>query len=92
MSSLPLIELKHCSLILDDQVVLDDVSFALRRGERWALVGPNGSGKSMLLKMLRGDVWPTPTGREQRSWRLNGQVQHQPAGIKELIAYLGPER
>ena len=92
MSSLPLIELKHCSLILDDQVVLDDVSFALRRGERWALVGPNGSGKSMLLKMLRGDVWPTPTGQEQRSWRLNGQVQHQPAGIKELIAYLGPER
>jgi molybdate transport system ATP-binding protein len=90
--SKPLIELKHCSLIFDDRPVLDDVSFTLRRGERWALVGPNGSGKSMLLKMLRGDVWPTPTGREERIWRVEGHAQRQPAGIKELIAYLGPER
>ncbi|MGH8174674.1 MAG: ATP-binding cassette domain-containing protein [Steroidobacter sp.] len=57
----PLIELSHCSLIFDGHAVLDDVSFVLRRGERWVLVGPNGSGKTMLLKMLRGDVWPTPT-------------------------------
>ena len=41
----PLIELSHCSLILDDQIVLDDVSFALRPGERWALVGANGSAR-----------------------------------------------
>jgi len=88
----PLIELSHCSLILDDQKVLDEVSFSLGRGERWALLGPNGSGKSMLLKMLRGDVWPTPTGRERRTYRLNDEVVHEPAGIKELIAYLGPER
>ena len=88
----PLIELQHCSLILDGHTVLDEVSFALRRGERWALIGPNGSGKSMLLKMLRGDVWPTPSGRERRIWRVDGQVSRQPAGIKELIAYVGPER
>jgi molybdate transport system ATP-binding protein len=68
-------------------VVLDDVSFALRAGERWALVGPNGAGKTFLLKMLRGDVWPTPTGRERRVYRLDG------TGIaKERIAYVGPER
>lgn len=88
----PLIELEHCSLILDDHVVLDDVSFALRRGERWALIGPNGAGKSMLLQMLRGDVWPTPTGRERCTWRVGGKPQHVPAGVKELIAYVGPER
>lgn len=81
----PLIELVHCSLILDGHTVLDDVSFALRRGERWALLGPNGSGKSMLLKMLRGDVWPTPTGRERRTWRFKGTS-------KESIAYVGPEK
>ena len=89
---LPLIELSNCSLILDDHVVLDDVNFALRRGERWALLGPNGAGKSMLLKMLRGDIWPTPTGREQRIYRLEDEVSREPAGSKELIAYVGPER
>ncbi len=88
----PLIELKDCSLILDQHPVLDAVSFALRRGERWALIGPNGSGKSMLLKMLRGDVWPTPTGRELRTYCLDGATSREPAGSKELIAYIGPER
>src|SRR6185295_4567634 len=44
--------------------------------------GPNGSGKTLLLKLLRGDVWPTPTGRERRTVRLD----------KEQIAYIGPER
>ena len=88
----PLIELSHCSLILDEHPVLDDVSIALRRGERWALVGPNGSGKTMLLKMLRGDVWPTPTNRERRVYRLAGSVSPEPAGLKHLIAYVGPER
>lgn len=91
-SSLPLIELANCSLLLDERLILDDVNFVLRPGERWALVGPNGSGKSILLKLLRGDVWPTPTGRERRTWRLDGKARHQPAGIKELIAYVGPER
>jgi molybdate transport system ATP-binding protein len=89
----PLIELAQCSLLLDEHKVLDDVSFALYRGQRWALVGPNGSGKTMLLKMLRGDVWPTPTGRERRSYALDGGVpSSEPAGSKERIAYIGPER
>jgi molybdate transport system ATP-binding protein len=78
----PLIELSRCSLVLDGHVVLDEIDFAVRRGERWALIGPNGSGKTMLLKMLRGDVWPTPTGRERRTSQLD----------KEHIAYVGPER
>ena len=87
IDSAPLIELTDCSLILDGHVVLDDVSFALRAGERWALVGPNGSGKTFLLKMLRGDVWPTPTGRERRVYRLGDD-----SSSKERIAYVGPER
>lgn len=87
-----LIELSNCSLILDGHTVLDDVSFTLRHGERWALVGPNGSGKSMLLKMLRGDVWPTPTGREQRHYHLDGTAKGSRMGSKEWIAYVGPER
>jgi molybdate transport system ATP-binding protein len=77
-----LIELSHCSLILDGHPVLDEIGFTLRHGERWALVGANGSGKTLLLKMLRGDVWPTPTGRQRRRSTLS----------KEQIAYVGPER
>lgn len=90
MSSHPLIDLAHCSLILDDQLLLDNVSFALNAGQRWALVGPNGSGKTLLLKMLRGDMWPTPMGHERRSYALDGKPGASPG--KEKIAYIGPER
>ena len=82
LKSASLIELAHCSLLFDEHTALDEVSFTLRRGERWALIGANGSGKTMLLKLLRGDMWPTPTGRQRRSSSL----------AKEQIAYLGPER
>ncbi len=87
-----LVSLQHCSVIFDDVIALDDVSFTVNRGERWALIGPNGSGKTLLLKMIRGDVWPTPTGSERRLYALTGEPTREPAGSKELIAYIGPER
>src|SRR5215471_11502210 len=86
----PLIELKSCSIVLNGQRVVDEVSFALRPGERWALFGPNGAGKTLLLKLLRGDVWPTPTGREQRKYCFGNEAQNEPNGIKDRIAYVGP--
>jgi len=80
--SIPLIELVNCSLIFEAHRALDEINFTLREGERWALIGANGSGKTLLLKMLRGEVWPTPTGRQRRTSSL----------AKEQIAYVGPER
>ncbi len=88
-----LVTLERCSLVLGGHVVLDDVNFSLHAHQRWALVGANGSGKTMLLKLLRGDLWPTPTGNESRTYRLDDDGESgEPAGAKEHIAYLGPER
>jgi ATP-binding cassette subfamily B protein len=36
----------------EDEVVIDDVSFAIDGGETLALVGPTGAGKSTVLKLL----------------------------------------
>jgi molybdate transport system ATP-binding protein len=87
------IELQRVSVRLGRHWALRDVSFSLRAGERWLLQGPNGAGKTVLLKLLRGDLWPTPRGPEARRYCMSdGAVLQQPFGASDRIAYLGPER
>jgi molybdate transport system ATP-binding protein len=86
------IRLERVSLRLGRHWALRDVSFELRAGERWLLSGLNGSGKSVLLKLLRGDLWPTPTGRERRQYLHDGEWHDEPLFARERIAYLSPER
>ncbi len=44
------------------QVLLDDVSFQIARGEAVILSGPSGSGKTTLFRVLAG-LWPYAAGR-----------------------------
>ncbi len=55
----PVVQLDHVSVVRDGVALLDDVSWQVRRGERWALLGPNGSGKTTLLKVVGSSLWPT---------------------------------
>ncbi len=48
--------------------VVDDVSFAVPRGDVLAFAGPNGAGKSTTIKMILGLVFP-----DQGSVRINDQ-------------------
>jgi len=80
--------------------VLSDICWRLRPGERWALLGDNGAGKTQLLKLLSGDVWPTP-GKERtvRSPRPHGSGRTYRVGrlpmdlidAKARVAYVGAE-
>jgi molybdate transport system ATP-binding protein len=86
------IEIRRASVRLGRHWALRDASFVLRAGERWLVTGPNGAGKTVLLKLLRGDLWPTPTGLERRIYRLGRERHDQPREARPRIAYLGPER
>ena len=50
--------------------VLDDISFALERGERAGLVGANGAGKSTLLRIITGEE-TSDSGSIQRATGLD---------------------
>src|SRR6266849_3717122 len=45
--------------IYDSLVAVDDISFAMYRGEAFGFLGPNGAGKSTVVKILTGLVAPT---------------------------------
>lgn len=47
------------SLSLGGNDVLRDVSWAIRRGERWVLLGPNGAGKTSLLSLVAARTRPS---------------------------------
>jgi molybdate transport system ATP-binding protein len=86
------VELRAVRLRLEPRLVLRDLDWRIRPGERWVLLGPNGAGKTQLLKLLAGDVWPSPHPGSARLYRWRGQVLHEPQELKAEIAYVGAER
>jgi iron complex transport system ATP-binding protein len=53
------VRLDSVAVVRDGSVLLDDVTWQVRAGERWALLGPNGSGKTTLLRVCGAALWPT---------------------------------
>ncbi len=53
------LHLERVSCAVGGQAILQEVSWTVRRGERWVVLGPNGSGKTTLLKLITGYGFPT---------------------------------
>lgn len=85
------VRLKGVWLTLRGRPVLRGLDWDIRPHQRWVLLGANGAGKTQLLKLLAGDVWPSP-GRGQRRYFFRGERFDEPYGIKQQIVYVGPER
>jgi ABC-2 type transport system ATP-binding protein len=54
-----IIEVQHLTKKFGDFTAVDDISFSVRSGERFAFLGPNGAGKSTTIKMLTTLLQPT---------------------------------
>lgn len=53
-----LIEVNHLQLGYDAQVIIDDLSFDVEKGDFLTILGENGAGKSTLVKGLLGLIKP----------------------------------
>ncbi len=67
---------------------VNNIDFAIRRGEILGLLGPNGSGKSTTMKMILAILKPdsgtiTVEGRD---------VASDPIGVKRMVGYVPRRR
>lgn len=69
-----MIALENVAVEVGGRVVLEDLSFSIRPGERVVLLGVNGCGKTTLLKLLDGLVFPA-----RGTIRYGGEVLDAPA-------------
>src|SRR6266545_4819443 len=53
-----IIELSSVSVRFDGLAVLDELDFAMGRGELRFLIGPNGAGKTTMLDVITGRTRP----------------------------------
>lgn len=49
------VKMKNVQIKYAGKKVLDNITWEVRKGERWSLSGPNGSGKSTLLSLINAD-------------------------------------
>jgi ABC-2 type transport system ATP-binding protein len=73
----------HLSRRFGDRLALEDVSFALERGEIFALLGPNGAGKTTTLRILAGLIAPSAGSVE-----IDGQPMG-PHSAPQLRSHIG---
>ncbi len=54
-----ILEIKEVKKDFSGQLVLESVSFSVKKGERHAIIGPNGAGKTTLFNVISGKYKPS---------------------------------
>jgi branched-chain amino acid transport system ATP-binding protein len=74
-----LLEVEHLTMRFGGLVAVNDVSFALDRGQILGLVGPNGAGKSTLFNSIAGFHRPQAGAVRLEGRPIRGKSPHQVA-------------
>jgi ABC-2 type transport system ATP-binding protein len=79
------LRVEHVRKHFDGTKAVDDVSFAVNKGEIFGLLGPNGAGKTTLIRMILG-IFQPDAGEIRFSFSPDGRLQ------PERVGYLPEER
>ena len=77
--------LEHADVEVAGRRLLQDVSFALERGDHVALVGPNGSGKTTLLEQAVAGAFKLGHGVEVRYFSQHGLELDERGSVLDCV-------
>jgi ABC-2 type transport system ATP-binding protein len=78
------VEVKGLTKIFGEQKAVDNISFAVNKGEIVGFLGPNGAGKSTTMKIITGYLMQS----EGEAFVCGTNVKAQPVETKKKIGYL----
>ena len=85
-----LVKLENVTVRYGERLILDELNWEIKPGERWALLGPNGAGKSTVLSLLNGDN-PQAYGQKITLFDRRRGTGESIWDIKRRIGYVSPE-
>lgn len=82
----PVVKIENVSFSYKNNLVLEDVSCEIKKGDYIGLVGPNGGGKTTLLRIITGLLKPDHGkiqifGLQPEKARKNGKIGYVPQRI-----------
>lgn len=86
----PCIEVNGLSYQINENLILDNVTFHLNTGDYAGIVGPNGGGKTTLVKLILGLIPPTKGqikifGHSVNSSEANKEIGYVPQKIGQFL-------
>ena len=87
----PTVMFDTVSMSFDDNVVLRDVSFAVRPGHMTILLGASGAGKSVVLKLILGLLKPDSGAIRVNGERIDTMTEIQMMKVRDGIGMLFQE-
>jgi len=87
-----ILRVSNLTVSLQNHLILDNISFNLRRGTTLAIIGPNGAGKTVLFKALLNLMPHTGTVKWEQKVRIgyvpqNIGVQDIPISVREFLSF-----
>ncbi len=82
--------LRNVTIQYGKKVILSDITWEVRSGDRWALSGPNGAGKSTLLSLITADN-PQAYSQDIILFDRRRGTGESIWDIKKRIGYVSPE-
>jgi len=87
----PVVEMLNITIKYGNKVIVEDLTWTICLGERWALTGPNGSGKTTLFSLIYADHPMAYSENVSLFGKRRGSGESI-WDIKKRISYLGPEQ